>query len=387
MPTVSFQLYRDAGDQNYLCLSGSCVGPNTGNAFVTKPAGSTNGYSTQGSGPGSVAYRIDSPTQIGLDDRQGAGADNDYNDLIVVITSGNAQFRSNGMYVYYDPPVISGFNASPNPQTSGNDGIPNYNTTLSWSGSSALPLTSITITSGSYSASVSNPSTSGNFGVTNLPQSVAGGSVANRSYTIQMCHELACDLESVTVGVTNDNTPSNTWQTEFTGLDPNTEYAKLLGTFAGIDMITKVECPTSGVFFSSGVNGSYANPQYFNNGDPVYIKMITLPFNTDLSGLPPNQTFGKTNTKTVSVTIGSLDAFDVDYVTRPPNIGETFDFDGESGEYPYEDIDLINNTPTEFVETQTLNMDDIDVDVEVKTDDPNVQIKINNLDWTYIGEI
>ena len=285
------------------------------------------------------------------------------------------------------PPEISSFTASPNPQTSGNDGIPNYNTTLSWSGSSALPLTSITITSGSYSASVSNPSTSGNFGVTNLPQSVAGGSVANRSYTIQMCHELACDLESVTVGVTNDNTPSNTWQTEFTGLDPNTEYAKLLGTFAGIDMITKVECPTSGVFFSSGVNGSYANPQYFNNGDPVYIKMITLPFNTDLSGLPPNQTFGKTNTKTVSVTIGSLDAFDVDYVTRPPNIGETFDFDGESGEYPYEDIDLINNTPTEFVETQTLNMDDIDVDVEVKTDDPNVQIKINNLDWTYIGEI
>ena len=100
MPTVSFNLYRDAGDQNYLCLSGSCVGPNTGTAFVDKPAGSTNGYSTSGSGPGSVGYRIDSSTQIGLDDRQGAGADNDYNDLIVVITSGNAEFRSNGMYVY-----------------------------------------------------------------------------------------------------------------------------------------------------------------------------------------------------------------------------------------------------------------------------------------------
>ena len=284
------------------------------------------------------------------------------------------------------PPVISSFTASPNPQTSGTDGIPNYNTTLSWSASTDLAITSATISSGTYSASAT-ASASGTFQVTNLPQSVAGGGGASRTYTLTLCHSLACATETVTVEVTNDNTPSNTWTTEFTGLNPNTEYVRNLGTLAGIDMVTKVQTTTSGVFFANGANSSYANPQYFSNGDNVYIKMTTLPFNSDLSGLPPDQTFGKPNPKTVSVTIGSLSAFDVTFTTRPPNIGETFDFDGDAGEYPFEDIDLITNTPSEFAVTQTLNMDDIDVDVEVRTDDPDVQIKINNQPWTYIQEI
>ena len=285
------------------------------------------------------------------------------------------------------PPNISSFNASPNPQTSGTDGIPNYDTRLSWSASSDLTITSATISSGTYSASVSNPSTSGSFDVTNLPQSVAGSGGASRTYTLTLCHSLACSTETVIVEVTNDNTPSNTWTTEFTGLEPNTSYAKNIGTLAGIDMVTKVSCPTAGVFFANGANGSYANPQYFSNGQNVYIKMTTLPFNSDLSNLPADQTFGKPNPKTVSVTIGSLSAFDVTFTTRPPNIGETFNFDGASGEYPYEDIDLITNTPSEYAVTQTLNMDDIDVDVEIRTDDPNVEIKINNEPWQSIQEI
>jgi hypothetical protein len=285
------------------------------------------------------------------------------------------------------PPNISSFTASPNPQTSGTDGIPNYNTTLSWSASSDLTVTSATISSGTYSASVPNPSASGSFQVTNLPQSVAGSGGASRTYTLTLCHSLACSTETVTVEVTNDNTPSNTWTTEFTGLEPNTSYSKNLGTLAGIDMITKVSCPTSGVFFANGANGSYANPQYFSNGQNVYMKMTTLPFNSDLSNLPADQTFGKPNPKTVSVTIGNLMSFNVTFTTRPPNIGETFNFDGASGEYPYEDIDLITNTPSEYAVTQTLNMDDIDVDVEIRTDDPSVEIKINNEPWQNIQEI
>jgi len=381
MPTVTFNTFRDAGDQNYLCFSGSCVGPNTGTSFVTKPAGSTNGYSTQGSGPGSVGYRINSSTQIGLDDRQGAGADNDYNDLIVTITSGNAEFRSNGLYVYYDPPVISGFSASPNPQTSGTDGIPNYNTTLSWGYSNA---TSLTLTSSAGESWDVLGTTSRN--ITNLPQSTGSG--ATRSYTLTANNpDRPAVSETIIVTVYNDNTPSNTWTTTFSNLDENTEYAKLLGTLSGIDMTTKVSCPTSGVFFANGANGSYANPQYFTNGQSVYIKMTTLDFNTDLSGLSSNATYGKTNTKTVSVTVGSLGAFNVSFVTRPPVIKETFDFDGQSGNYPYEDIDLITNNPTSTLVTQTLNMDDIEIDMPIATDDPNVQIKINNGSWQNIQEI
>ena len=379
MPTVTFNTYRDAGDQNYLCFSGSCVGPNTGTSFVTKPAGSTNGYSTQGSGPGSVAYRIDSSTQIGLDDRQGAGADGDYNDLIVVITSGNAEFRSNGLYVYYDPPVISGFSASPNPQTSGTDGIPNYNTTLSWGYSNA---TSLTLTSSAGESWDVLGTTS--LDITNLPQS--SGSGATRSYTLTANNpDRPAISETIEVTVYNDNTPSNSWTTSFTNLEKETTLPKLLGTLSGIDMIIEVSCPDNEVFFANGENGFYSNPQYFTNGQAVYIKMTTLPFNTDVSGVTGD--FGKTNTKTVSVTIGSLSAFDVSYVTRKPRISEDFDYDGEIGQYPYEDIDLITNSPSSTLETQTIKMDNIEIDMEIKTDDPNIEIKINNGDWQNIRQI
>ena len=32
MPVVTFSVTRNAGDENYLCMGGSCVGPNTGSA-------------------------------------------------------------------------------------------------------------------------------------------------------------------------------------------------------------------------------------------------------------------------------------------------------------------------------------------------------------------
>ena len=381
MPTVSFNTYRDAGDQNYICFSGSCVGPNTGTSFVTKPAGSTNGYSTQGSGPGSVGYRIDSSTQIGLDDRQGAGADNDYNDLIVVITSGNAEFRGGGLYVYYDPPVISGFSASPNPQTSGTDGIPNYNTTLSWGYSNA---TSLTLTSSAGESWNVLGQTS--FNITNLPQSTGNG--ATRSYTLTANNpDRPATSETIEVTVYNDRNPSNSWTTSFTGLEPNTQYTRNLGTLSGIDMVIKVESSSSGVFFSNSANGSFSNPNYFSNGQSVYVRTTSLPFNTDLSGLSSTATSGKTNTKTFSVSVGGLSAFNVSYTTRAPVIKEVFDYDGEVGQYPYEDIDLISNTPTSTLVTQTLNMDNIEIDMEIKTDDPNVEIKINNGGWQNIRQI
>jgi hypothetical protein len=305
-----------------------------------------------------------------------------------VIATGPAGLSSDTVTLtVVGPPTITA-SASPNPQTSGNDGIPNYDSTISWSGTSDLAVTSVTITStGGYSHSVSNPANSGNYTVTNLPQSTGSG--AERTYTVTKCHSLACASDTVTIEVTNDNTPSNSWITEFTALDPDTEYARKIGDLAGVDMVTKVESSNSGVFFSASANGSYANPQYFSNGDSIYIKMFTLPFNTDISGLPANQTFGKPNPKTVSVTVGSLSPFDVIFSTRPPNIGETFDYNGNSGAYPAPDIDLRagDPEPPAYTVTETAEMDDIDVDVEVRGDDPEIQIKINNEDWTYIGEI
>jgi len=283
------------------------------------------------------------------------------------------------------PAVITSFTASPEIQTSGTDGIPNYNTTLSWNITNAT--TAILTTdggSGDIWNGVALSLPNGSLPINNLPQSSGNG--ASRTYTITATNVAGNTVtDSITVDVYNDRNPSNSWTTSFTNLEPNTSYAKKLGTLSGIDMITKVSCPTSGVFFANGANGSYANPQYFSNGQNVYMKMTTLPFNTNISGVTGD--FGKTNTKTVSVTVGGLSAFNVSYVTRKPRISEDFDYDGAVGTYPFEDIDLISNTPSQYGLSQTLNMDDIEIDMEIKGDDPNLQIKINNGSWQNIREI
>ena len=286
---------------------------------------------------------------------------------------------------YTPPPAasISSFTASPETQTSGNDGIPNFNVTLNWVVSNAA---SLTLTSNKVPAESYNVTGTTSKYLNNLPQSTGSG--ATRTYTLTAANIAGSTVsDTLTYTVYNDRTPSNSWTTSFAGLEPQTEYSKKIGTLSGIDMIIKVQCPSSGVFFSDNPNGGFANPAYFTNGENVYIKATTLPFNTDLSGVSSTATVGNTNTKSMSVTVGGLSAFDVDFVTRGPVIKENFDFDGETGEYPYEDIDLINNDPGEYGITQVLNMDDIEIDTEIKTDDSNVQIKINNGGWQDIGSI
>ena len=294
--------------------------------------------------------------------------------------------RSRAYVNVVPPPSISDFYASPNPQTSGTNGVPNYNTKLRWSFTAPAGSTH-KIRQGGNNGTVLATNPSQPYNITDLPQSTAGSnSPRTRKYTLEVDNGYGVKVrETITVSVTNDAVPSNSWTKSFTNLEPNTSVAKKLGTLSGIDMIIKVSCPTSGVFFSTSQNGSYANPQYFTNDQDVYIKMTTLPFNTDVSGVTGN--FGKTNTKTVSVTVGGLNSFDVSYVTRKPRIRETFDYDGEVGEYPYEDIDLINNNPGEYGTSQVLNMDDIEIDMEIKGDNPNIQIKINNGGWQYIRQI
>ena len=273
----------------------------------------------------------------------------------------------------FHPPQINDFTAGTQYSTGG---TPRDDVFISWSTTYA---TSVSI-SGIGGVAV-NGSGTYNTGV----QSVAGGnSPATRSYTITASGPGGTVTATATAYVKNDNTPSNSWTTTFTNLEPSTEYAKLLGTLSGVDMPTRISSPNSGVFFANGANGSYANPQIFTNGQDVYIKMITLPFNTDVSGVTGD--FGKTNTKTVSVTAGGLSAFNVSYVTRKPRISEDFNYDGQVG-YPFEDIDLITNTPTSTLVTQTLNMDDIEIDMEIKADDPDIEIKINNGSWQSIREI
>ena len=94
--TVTWSVSRNAGDSNTVTFSrqsGSgpsaiTFGPNGGNITTQISSGAV--YTRTGStnsGPGSLAFRLSGNT-LGLDDRQGSGADNDFNDLQITPSIG-----------------------------------------------------------------------------------------------------------------------------------------------------------------------------------------------------------------------------------------------------------------------------------------------------------
>ena len=103
--TVTFTVTRSAGDENTVTFtrqsgtgpSSITFGPNGNNVTAQISQGTVyTRTSSTNSGPGSLAFRLIGNT-LGLDDRQGAGSDNDFNDLTV--TPNHGSFTSDSRYV------------------------------------------------------------------------------------------------------------------------------------------------------------------------------------------------------------------------------------------------------------------------------------------------
>ena len=102
--TVTWNVIRSAGDSNTVTFtkqsgtgpSNITFGPNgeTKTSQISSGAVYTRTSSTN-SGPGSLAFRLSGNT-LGLDDRQGSGADNDFNDL--TITPDQGRFASDSRW-------------------------------------------------------------------------------------------------------------------------------------------------------------------------------------------------------------------------------------------------------------------------------------------------
>lgn len=279
------------------------------------------------------------------------------------------------------PPTINSFSASPNPQNSSN-ATPQYSTTLSWN-SSGLGISSATITSSA--GETFNVSASGSLNISNLPQSNANGtSPATRSYTLTVSNGGGSDTENITVSSYNDNTHTNGWDTSFTNLDPSTQVTVTLGTLAGVDMPTTISTSGSGNFI--GLNNSFGGSVNFSNGQAVKLRTTTLPFNTSMSGVGANATFGNVNNKVVTVTTPS-GSFDVTFQTRAPRIKEDFNYADTLNTFPYEDIDLVTNNPVEYAVSAQVDIDDIEIAQEIKASDPDVEVSINNGNWQNVREL
>ena len=280
------------------------------------------------------------------------------------------------------PPTVTSFSASPNPQNSG-EGVPLYSTRLSFN-SSGLFITSANIISSA--GENFNVASSGSLDITNLAQSNANGtSPTQRTYSFRACNPGGCSpYSSIPVNARNDNTPSNSWTTSFINLEPSTQVTLTLGTLSGVDMPTTISTSGSGNFVGNG--GSFSGTRNFSNGETIQLRSTTLPFNTDVSGISPGSTFGKTNTKTIVVQTPS-GSFNVTFVTRAPRIKEDFDYTNNLNKYPYEDIDLIVNLPQEFTTSSQIPIDDIEINQEIKVSDPDAQVSINNGAWQNVREI
>jgi len=101
---VTFTVSRSAGDSNTVTFTKQSgdgpgtitFGPDSATITVQMSVGAVyTRTSSTNSGPGSLGFRLSGNT-LGLDDRQGAGADNDYNDL--TITPNRGTFTSDSRY-------------------------------------------------------------------------------------------------------------------------------------------------------------------------------------------------------------------------------------------------------------------------------------------------
>lgn len=237
---------------------------------------------------------------------------------------------------------IKSFIASPNPQTSGEDGIPNYDTFLIWEGISVLSAVA-TRDDGAVSANweqlpqPSDPAEPpaflgyGSKKVTDLYQSVATGSSqpgSNTTYTLTATDGFNTVTATVTVKAYNDNCPDTISIPDQLGKEPGEPVIITTSSITGIDMVTNVTCG-AGVEVLTEFS-TYSVFRTITNGSNLTIRVFAEPFNTDENGL--------VNEKTVSLTVGCQEiSFKVQ--TRAPIVQEIFDFGDNQFAYPYPKVD------------------------------------------------
>jgi hypothetical protein len=339
-----------------------------GISFSAGGQGASQGNDGGGGGGGGGGATGGAGGYEGIDGNRGGGGGggggsafrNDY----LTLNGSTTNFTNSYITVSYTlyTPTINSFTASPNPQTSGNDGIPNYDTTLTWTASDVLTF------------SLDNGIgviTGGTYAVSNLPQSTAGSnSPASRSYTLSACTGTVCATSTITVDAYNDNVPTDNFNViDRTNLEPNTTYTYAIGQLTGVDMGTNI-VGGPGVSVSSN-NSTYSSSVNATAGLQLYIRFVSLDFNKNPSGL--------TNSKSLYVDIGPLRKF-FTATTRAPDVNETFNLANKSDALPFPDIDTIASpSPTQYLVSDTLSVDDIELadpdGVEIKVNQPSAQVR------------
>lgn len=299
--------------------------------------------------------------------RTGAGGgESRYNPLVCTLT--------NSYQIAYTTPQISIEYTLANPTIdsfSSSTAVGSTNTTLTWSTSNA---NSISINQGVGAVSGTSITVD-----TGLQSVVGSSSPATKTYTLTACFDSICVTRDVTAYVYNDQTPTDFTISNLSGREPNEENIIVFdGTISGIDMPIQISSIQGNCGFSVD-NGSFvAEPIAVTNNQNLRIRTNALAFNTSPTG--------ETNAKTCQIQVGTVQKY-FTVTTRAPDVNETFDIADKINEWPFPKIDTTSNTPSDHIETPNTSVDDIDVSVEVKSNNPNVQVRINDGSWQDVRQL
>ena len=304
-----------------------------------------------------------------------------------------------GWSYYYAAPTIDSvtvtnqFNTSPPSDHSTSDTVK-----IQWTSSNT---TSVQVRKGGVSYCNDSNGGSGSCNVSTGLTSVAGSnSPATKTYNVVgYGYGGQTVKKEVTVKVKNDNKPNTSGLTKtFTNINPESDNGeRKLGKVQDVDIPTWA-ISDSNCKVGNG-NGAWSNKIKLNKGDNLWVKSSVLPYNTDITGRETSNT-GNLNTKTFSVTLGTASAMTITYQTKRPVIKEIFNYADNKGNLPNPDIDMLDSpSPSQYLKVthpdvneiqftrQEINNQSPPKSTEIKSNNGDIQIKINSGSWQNVRKI
>lgn len=316
----------------------------------------------------------------------GGGGGSGYNPSAATITGDS--FHSGNGYItlsYTDvQPELTSFSYTPIPQTSGLVGTPDNTVTLNWTVKDASLVQiysgATLVSSTSYGLGTNSGFVLVNTGLQSVASNTGGvNTPATKNYTLVASYGSVTVSSTITVQVYNDNTPSSvpissttTTSVSLNNLAANTQYIVEVGPVRGIDMKTLVTCNTTGLQASLTGGGGWSNSIVIDPNSIFYLRFFSLTFNTDPSGL--------TNPRTLSFDVGTSTNNTFVATTRAPDVQETnFEFANSVNNLPNPDIDQLSGGTNQYiVSPTTVIVNDVEIDVPVKVDKPDAQVRITS---------